>query len=87
VWVVVPDRPVRSVVVLGHGWKLAPPSPAHSWVGQFQPRLDHLAAGGSAVIFLRYQVIRSSPRLPATHAAPKSANRLLDGRSGRRLTA
>jgi predicted esterase len=56
VWVVVPHRPVRSVVVFGHGWKLAPPSPAHSWVGQFRPWLDHLAAGGSAVIFPRYQL-------------------------------
>ena len=56
VWVVVPDGPVRSVVVFGHGWKLAPPSPAHSWVGQFRPWLDHLAAGGSAVIFPRYQL-------------------------------
>jgi hypothetical protein len=56
VWVVVPDRPVRSVVVFGHGWKLAPPSPANSWVGQFRPWLDHLATGGSAVIFPRYQL-------------------------------
>jgi dienelactone hydrolase len=56
VWVVVPDRPVRSVVVFGHGWKLTPPSPAHSWVGQFRPWLDHLAADGSAVIFPRYQL-------------------------------
>jgi predicted esterase len=56
VWVVVPDRPVRSVVVFGHGWKLAPRSPAHSWVGQFRPWLDHLAAGGSPVIFPRYQL-------------------------------
>jgi hypothetical protein len=56
VWIVVPDRQVRSVVVFGHGWKLAPPSPAHSWVGQFRPWLDHLAAGGSAVIFPRYQL-------------------------------
>jgi dienelactone hydrolase len=56
VWVVVPDRAVQSVVVFGHGWKLAPPSPAYSWVGQFRPWLDHLAAGGSAVIFPRYQL-------------------------------
>ena len=64
VWVVVPHRPVRSVVVFGHGWKLAAPSqaqtqtipPADSWVGQFRPWLNHLAAGGSAVIFPRYQL-------------------------------
>lgn len=56
VWVVVPDRPVRSVVIFGHGWKLAPPSAAHPWVGQFRPWLDHLAAGGSAVIFPGYQL-------------------------------
>jgi dienelactone hydrolase len=56
VWVVVPDCPVRSVVVFGHGWKLAPPSAANSWVGQFRPWLDHLATNGSAVIFPRYQL-------------------------------
>ena len=58
----VPHRPVRSVVVFGHGWKLAPPSPAHSWVGQFRPWLDHLAAGGSAVIFPRYQLGVGDPQ-------------------------
>jgi dienelactone hydrolase len=47
---------VRSVVVFGHGWKLAPPSPGHSWIGQFRPWLDHLAARGNAVIFPRYQL-------------------------------
>ena len=62
VWVVVPDRPVQSVVVFGHGWKLAPPSTAYSWVGQFRPWLDHLAADGSAVIFPRYQLGVGDPR-------------------------
>ena len=52
----VPDRPTRGLVVFGHGWKLTPPSPAHSWVGQFRPWLDHLAAAGSAVILPRYQL-------------------------------
>jgi dienelactone hydrolase len=56
VWIVVPDRAVRSVVVFGHGWKLVPPSPGYSWVGQFRPWLEHLAARGSAVIFPRYQL-------------------------------
>jgi len=55
VWLVLPDAPVRSVVVFGHGWKLTPPSPGHPWVDQFRPWLDHLAAAGSAVIFPAYQ--------------------------------
>jgi hypothetical protein len=73
VWVVVPDRPVRSVVVFGHGWKLAPPSPAYSWVGQFRPWLDHLAADGSAVIFPRYQLGVGDPQ---------DATRVLDFAAG-----
>jgi hypothetical protein len=73
VWVVVPDRPVRSVVVFGHGWKLAPPSPAYSWVGQFRPWLDHLAADGSAVIFPRYQLGVGDPQ---------DATRVLDFATG-----
>ncbi len=56
VWLVLPSRPVRSVVVFGHGWKLTPPSPGHPWVDQFRPWLDHLAAGGNAVIFPNYQL-------------------------------
>jgi hypothetical protein len=55
VWLVLPDRPLRSVVVFGHGWKLIPYFPGHPWVDQFRPWLDHLAAGGSAVIFPNYQ--------------------------------
>ena len=73
VWVVVPDRPVRSVVVFGHGWKLAPPSSAYSWVGQFRPWLDHLAADGSAVIFPRYQLGVGDPQ---------DATRVLDFATG-----
>ncbi len=56
VWLLRPHGPIRNVVVFGHGWKLAPPSPAYPWVGQFQPWLDHLLAGGSAIIFPRYQL-------------------------------
>ena len=55
VWLVLPNAPERSVVVFGHGWKLTPPFPGHPWVDQFRPWLDHLAAGGSAVIFPNYQ--------------------------------
>jgi hypothetical protein len=55
VWLVLPNGPVRSVVVFGHGWKLTPYFPGHPWVDQFRPWLDHLAAGGSAVIFPNYQ--------------------------------
>jgi len=56
VWLVLPGGPLRDVVVFGHGWKLTPPSPGHPWVDQFRPWLDHLAAGGSAVIFPNYQL-------------------------------
>jgi dienelactone hydrolase len=56
VWIVLPNAPLRSVVVFGHGWKLTPRSPGHPWVDQFRPWLDHLAAGGSAVIFPSYQL-------------------------------
>jgi dienelactone hydrolase len=56
VWLVVPSGPVRSIVVFGHGWKVAPPSASYSWVGQFRPWLDHLTAAGSAVLFPRYQL-------------------------------
>jgi hypothetical protein len=55
VWLVLPNGPVRSVVVFGHGWKVIPYFPGHPWVDQFRPWLDHLAAGGSAVIFPNYQ--------------------------------
>jgi hypothetical protein len=55
VWVLRPAGPVRDVVVFAHGWKNAPPS-GSSWVDQFRPWLDHLVAGGSAVLFPRYQL-------------------------------
>ena len=61
VWLLWPDRPARSVVVFAHGWKFEPPSPAHPWVGQFRPWLDHLLANGSAVIFPRYQLGGDEP--------------------------
>lgn len=56
VWVLRPAGEIRRVVVFAHGWKHAPPSATYSWVGQFRPWLDHLLAGGSAVIFPRYQL-------------------------------
>lgn len=56
VWVLRPAGPIRSVVVFGHGWKTSPPSAAAPWVGQFRPWLEHLVAGGSAVVFPRYQL-------------------------------
>src|SRR5579864_9313770 len=37
VWLVLPTRPMRAIVVFGHGWKLFPPSAKHPWVGQFRP--------------------------------------------------
>jgi hypothetical protein len=56
VWLLRPTSPPRSIVVFGHGWKTFPPSAAHPSVGQFAPWLTHLLAGGSAVIFPRYQL-------------------------------
>ncbi len=56
VWVLRPSTTPRSIVVFGHGWKLSAPSRSHPWVGQFKPWLDHLLAGGSEVIFPRYQL-------------------------------
>jgi hypothetical protein len=55
VWLLEPRSRPRSVVVFLHGWKVAPPSPSYPWVGQFRPWLDHLVAGGSAVLFPAYQ--------------------------------
>lgn len=49
VYVIRPQRPVRAVVVFGHGW--GGYTPAH-WL----PWLDHLAAQGYAVIYPRYQL-------------------------------
>jgi hypothetical protein len=60
-WVLRPVGPIRSVVVFGHGWKAAPPSSANPWVHQFAPWLAHLVAGGSAVIFPRYQLGGDAP--------------------------
>ena len=56
VWLVLPQGRPRSVVVFGHGWKLAPPVPPLAWVDQFRPWLDHLASRGNAVVFPRWQL-------------------------------
>ena len=56
VWLLRPRSTIRCVVVFGHGWKVAPPSPTYPWVGQFLPWLDHLVGDGCAVIFPRYQL-------------------------------
>ncbi len=55
VWLLMPRARTTSIVVFLHGWKVAPPSPSYPWVGQFRPWLDHLVAGGSAVLFPAYQ--------------------------------
>jgi hypothetical protein len=55
VWLLEPRSRPSSIAVFLHGWKLAPPSPSSPWVGQFRPWLDHLVAGGSAVLFPAYQ--------------------------------
>ena len=56
VWVLRPHGQPREVVVFGHGWKVAPPSPSYPWVGQFRPWLDHLVREDAAVVFPRYQL-------------------------------
>ena len=71
-----PSRAIRDVVVFGHGWKVAPPSPAYPWVGQFRPWLDHLLARGSAIIFPRYQLGTGDPQ---------DAQRVRDFEAGIRL--
>ncbi len=55
VWIVPAVGRLRSIVVFGHGWKLAPPASPLAWVNQFRPWLAHLASGGNAVVFPRYQ--------------------------------
>ncbi len=56
VWLVPAVGQTRTIVVFGHGWKVAPPSPSYPWVGQFLPWLEHLARQGDAVVFPRYQL-------------------------------
>jgi len=75
VWLLRPKGSVQSVVVFAHGWKRAPPSPAHPWVGQFAPWLAHLVAEGNAVIFPRYQ-LGGDAAGPATIAAFRRGLRL-----------
>jgi hypothetical protein len=62
VWVLAPKSPIRAIVVFGHGWKTAPPSAGYPYVGQFEPWLEHLLGGGSAVIFPRYQLGLGDPQ-------------------------
>jgi pimeloyl-ACP methyl ester carboxylesterase len=56
VWLLRPHGKIQHVVVFGHGWKNAPPSAMHPWVGQFRPWLEHLVRHGNAVLFPRYQL-------------------------------
>lgn len=60
-WLLRPSGRVHAIVVFGHGWKVAPPSPSAPWIGQFRPWLDHLTARGDAVIFPRYQLGGDNP--------------------------
>jgi dienelactone hydrolase len=61
VWLVLPNAPIRSVVVFAHGWKTlasgGAPFPGHPWVDEFRPWFDHLAAAGSAIIFPAYMLL------------------------------
>jgi pimeloyl-ACP methyl ester carboxylesterase len=45
-----PDGDPESIVVFGHGWTAVEPTDWH------RPRLDHLCADGSLIVFPRYQV-------------------------------
>ena len=64
VWLIVPrhSRP-RSVVVFIHGWTATSPFDWHL------PWLDHLVAGGSAVIFPQYQAGAADDAFTSTPAA------------------
>jgi surfactin synthase thioesterase subunit len=64
VWLVRAVGQTRAIVVFGHGWKVAPPSPSYPWVGQFLPWLEHLARRGDAVVFPRYQLGGDAPGAP-----------------------
>jgi dienelactone hydrolase len=61
VWILRPAGVPTRVVVFGHGWKSSPPQ-GSSWVRQFLPWLVHLADGGAAVIFPRYQLGGGDPQ-------------------------
>jgi dienelactone hydrolase len=50
VWLLRPGGDPESIVLFGHGWTAVEPTDWH------RPRLDHLCAGGSLVVFPRYQV-------------------------------
>jgi dienelactone hydrolase len=50
VWLLRPEDKPESILVFGHGWTAVDPNDWH------RPRLDHLCAEGSLVVFPRYQV-------------------------------
>lgn len=50
VWLLRPGGDPESIVLFGHGWTAVEPTDWH------RPRLDHLCANGSLVVFPRYQV-------------------------------
>lgn len=50
VWLLRPGGDPESIVLFGHGWTAVEPTDWH------RPRLDHLCADGSLVVFPRYQV-------------------------------
>ena len=50
VWLLRPAGPPKSVVLFAHGWTAVEPTDWH------RSRFDHLCAGGSLVIFPRYQI-------------------------------
>lgn len=55
VWILRPGGEVRSVVVFTHGWNTRP------WLLRYDPWVRHLVAGGSAVVFPRYQLGGDAP--------------------------
>lgn len=76
VWILRPSGPVRSIVVFGHGWKSSPPATTRQWLDQFAPWLKHLVAGGSAVVFPRYQLggdAQGAPTVTAYRAGLEAA--------------
>ena len=76
VWLLPAVGRTRAIVVFGHGWKVAPPSPSYPWVGQFLPWLEHLARQGDAVVFPRYQLggdAQGAPRAADFEAGLRTA--------------
>ncbi len=61
VWLFWPSRSPTSIVVFGHGWSTPFPR-------AFMPWIDHLRAGGSVVVYPRYELTTASSETTALAA-------------------